>query len=115
MHGEPYEDNNLENPQSSVNQIRIEQAKWYLEGCVNVLNASPGPEPGDEVLTKTVRHALDLIQRRLRGDEFMHNEAVCNPQKHRGPDDVRRESIKAAEADSQNCSRRADERRREAF
>jgi hypothetical protein len=100
MQGEPYEDNNLENPQSSANHIRIEQAGWYLEGCLNALKASPGPGPGDEALMKTVRHAIELVRRRLCGEQFMHNEADCKPEKRHGADDVPSQCTKKADVDS---------------
>jgi hypothetical protein len=109
MHGEPFENIELESAQASGNLIRLEQAKWYLEGCLNVLTGSP--EPAREPLTKILRHALEMVRCELRGEASAPDESYCDWQKHRGPDDVRREGDKSRDVDA-HCGVRGPEARR---
>ena len=112
MHGEPYVEMELENPQGSGNQVRLEQAKWYLESCLTVLSASPGREPVEEAVVKSVRHALDQVRREIRGEEVGH-EAPFNWKKHRGRVDERRECGKSGEVDLRDGGRCGELKRKD--
>ena len=104
MHGEPYVEMELENSQGSGNQVRLEQAKWYLESCLNVLAGSPGREPVEEAVVKSVRHALAVVRREIGGGE-VRREAPCSWEKHHGRVDERRECGKSGELDARGEGR----------